>query len=67
MATNREKILKTNLYDFLLSINNPYENACIIENITGENIYDENEYRCWQTAYPKDCAECVERFLNKEV
>ena len=64
---NREKILNTNLYDFLLSINNPYENACIIENITGKDIYDENKYRCWQTACPKDCAECVERFLNKEV
>lgn len=64
---NREKILNTNLYDFLLSINNPYENACIIENITGEDIYDENKYRCWQTASAKNCSECVERYLNKEV
>lgn len=66
MSTNREKILKTNLYDFLLSINNPYENACIIENIDGSYIYDKDKYRCWQTASPKDCAECVERYLNKE-
>lgn len=60
--TNREKLLNTNIYDLLLSMNeivirsSCYE-TCILEAL-------EKEYaECTDNS----CEECIQNYLNKEV
>lgn len=60
--TNREKLLNTNIYDLLLSLNKEltqishYE-TCVLEAL--EKKYIVCEY--------SNCDKCIQNYLNKEV
>ena len=60
--TNREKLLNTNIYDLLVSMNKTviqishYE-TCVLETLEQEHL--ECEYFT--------CDECIQKYLNKEV
>lgn len=59
--TNREKMIQTNEYDFLIRIQNNLENTvpilrdyCILDLITGRNIKCE-----------LPCKKCIQKWLNE--
>ena len=60
--TNREKLLNTNIYDLLVSLNKPmlernHSDTCIID------ILEQRYYECIEHS----CEECIQKYLNKEV
>lgn len=61
---NRDRILKTNIYDFLMILNERLLNSvgtyCIVDMLTDEQHMD----LCKK--YNGDCALCVEAYLNAE-
>lgn len=57
---NYEKILNTNLYDLLISINDRIEGKqCVIDILSSKNIDDS---KCIA-----NCSSCVQEWLNAEV
>lgn len=55
---NRQRIMKTNLYDFLMTLNSNIQRiykGCILEALTG------NKINCDQ-----NCDKCMQEWLNKE-
>lgn len=63
--TNREKLIKTNIYDLLCTINGNMLDIfafCIMETLPGN--YDE----CIFPAYKRGerCNECIAKWLNEE-
>lgn len=60
--TNREKILKTNIYDLMMTIANRLENGdiCPIKLISGQYNYS----RCKKYSYV--CGQCIQKWLNQE-
>ena len=63
--TNRQRLLKTNEYDFLCSINRNIRcgAVCVIEAIQGEfaDGLDLSECRSCES-----CEECIQKWLNEE-
>lgn len=68
--TNREYIMHTNLYDFLMMVSNNLDSNnmegkgsnCIIQLICGENQF----HRCCMNWNEDDeCASCVQKWLNE--
>lgn len=57
--TNREKILKTNIYDLMMTI---AKRSCPLAIVTGKNGFEIVE---WLDC-TEDCAECVQKWLNEE-
>lgn len=60
--TNREKLLNTNIYDLLVSMNKTviqksYYETCVLETL--EKTHIDCEYFT--------CEECIQKYLNKEV
>lgn len=65
--TNRDRLLNTSLYDLLSEINDGYDRyLCIVEKLEADRHYDEEKFRCQNTATKKQCSECIQRYLNKE-
>lgn len=60
MMTNREKILKTNIYDLMMAI---VKRGCPLAIIAGKCGPEIKE---WQDC-TEDCAKCVQKWLNEEV
>ena len=66
--TNRDRLLNISLYDLLSEINDGYDRyLCIVEKLEADPHYDEEKFRCQNTATKKQCSECIQRYLNKEV
>lgn len=66
--TNRDRLLNMSLYDLLSEINDGHdEYLCIIENLESDYRYDDEWFRCQDTATKKQCSECIQRYLNEEV
>ena len=66
--TNRDRLLNMSLHDLLSEINDGYDGyLCIIENLESDYRYDEEKFRCQNTATKRQCSECIQRYLNKEV
>lgn len=57
--TNREKILKTNIYDLMRTI---AKSGCPLAIITGKYGPEVEE---WQDC-TEVCAECIQKWLNEE-
>lgn len=64
---NREKILKTSTYDFLVSLNESILSKnylCVIECILDNYQYKDGS-RC--AICEPDCERCIQKFLNSAV
>lgn len=61
--TNREKILKTNIYDLMMTIKANIEHGhhCPIKAVSGQYEYS----RCLKHNYV--CGQCAQAWLNEEV
>ena len=57
--TNREKILKTNIYDLMMTIT---KRGCPLAIVTGKYGPEVEE---WQDCI-EDCAKCIQKWLNEE-
>lgn len=53
--TNREKILNTNIYDFLCKLYDSLPKECILD------LIDDNGHIC-----DGSCKECIAKWLNEE-
>lgn len=65
--TNRERILKTATYDFLVDLNSNIQDggfACVIECLTDEYQISTGRERCITVEH--DCDECIQKWLNEE-
>lgn len=62
--TNREKILKTNIYDLMMKVASKTDFCPIIlfGDVCPERI--DNDVDC---RIPSDCKDCVQRWINEEV
>lgn len=62
--TNREKLLNTNIYDLLVSIqDNIFQ--CVLEAIEGHSIPCAYDIDC--CSQDANCKKCIQEYLNKEV
>lgn len=56
--TNRERLLRTNLYDLLIMIN---ENLAEVEDVCVLDVFDYQTLNCIGK-----CDKCIENWLNQE-
>lgn len=68
--TNREKLLKTNIYDTmktmesrLINIADGIEMTCPVYAISGK--YPQRQ-ECYYATWSNECGECIQKWLNKE-
>jgi hypothetical protein len=62
--TNREKLLKTNIYDLMMTIRRNGHKFCPIE------IIDVAKPKCLPSIYglaQTNCEKCIQQWLNEEV
>lgn len=64
---NRERLLNTCLYDFLVTLNESImheDYVCLMEHLQDKYIFDDEKYRCHYGNTWKNCDKCIQKWLN---